>query len=86
MTQYYVLVFKNTLDSIKAEKFLKENSINMTIMPTPTGITQSCGISIKINPDDIDKIKELIKENKLTTKAIFGREESAYRRIYNNEE
>ncbi|WP_097028240.1 DUF3343 domain-containing protein [Clostridium peptidivorans] len=86
MTQYYILVFKNTLDSIKAEKFLKDNSIEITIMPTPTGITQSCGISIKINPDDIDKIKELITENKLTVKTVFGREESAYRRIYNNEE
>lgn len=86
MTQYYILVFKNTLDSIKAEKFLKDNSIEMTIMPTPTGITQSCGISIKINPDNIDKIKELITENKLTVKTVFGREESAYRRIYNNEE
>lgn len=85
MTQYYVLVFKNTLDSIKAEKFLKNNSIDMTIMPTPTGITQSCGISIKISPDDIDKIKELITENKLTVKTIFGRETSAYRRIYSNE-
>lgn len=85
MTQYYVLIFKNTLDSIKAEKFLKDNSIDMSIMPTPTGITQSCGVSIKINPEDINEIKKLITENKLIVKYIFEREESAYRRIYSNE-
>ena len=41
---YYVIVFKNTLDAMNAEKTLKENNYKFKIMPTPTVITQSCGI------------------------------------------
>ena len=45
--RYYIVVFKNTHDAMAGEKFLKEKEYNFRIMPTPTSITQSCGICIR---------------------------------------
>ena len=46
---YYIIVFKNTYDAMAAEKKLKELSFNFRIMPTPTSITMSCGICVRLD-------------------------------------
>lgn len=66
---YYVIVFKNTLDAMNAEKTLKENNYKFKIMPTPTVITQSCGICVRTeNKEDIDNI---ISSNLIVYKDIY---------------
>lgn len=56
---YYIIVFKNTLDAMNAEKLLKSENFNFKMMPTPTAITQSCGICVRSeNREDIDNIIE----------------------------
>ena len=58
---YYIIVFKNTLDAMNGEKSLKEEGFIFKMMPTPTAITQSCGICIRI--EDKNYIDEIIKRN-----------------------
>jgi Protein of unknown function (DUF3343) len=61
---YYVIVFKNTLDAMNAEKRLKERNFKFKIMPTPTSITQSCGICVRTEiRDDVNNIvaNDLVK-------------------------
>lgn len=54
---YYIIVFKNTHDAMSAEKKLEELNYEFEIMPTPTSITLSCGICVRIgNKDIIDSI------------------------------
>ena len=54
---YYIVVFKNTYDAMAAEKKLKELNLDFRIMPTPTSITMSCGICVRIdNKEEIDSI------------------------------
>lgn len=76
--KYYIIVFKNTHDAMNGEKTLKEKEYTFRIMPTPTSITQSCGICIRV--EDEDQI-ERIKEENFEYKNIYCKEGSEYRKV-----
>lgn len=78
MDKYYILTFQNTLGAINGESILKENKIKVEIMPTPTVITKSCGISIKVSHDYLDSIKALVQENKINIKDIYLKDNNGY--------
>ena len=69
---YYIIVFKNTHDAMSGEKKLKELNYELRIMPTPTLITQSCGICIRIESEE--KIKRIIDGNIIEFKNIYKKE------------
>ena len=57
--KYYIIVFKNTHDAMTAEKKLGQLNYKFRIMPTPTLITQSCGICVRIeNEEEVNNIIE----------------------------
>lgn len=64
------MVFKNTHDAIGAEKFIKSKELEVTVMPTPTYITQSCGICIRLNDTVLSSI-ECELNNKINFKSIY---------------
>lgn len=65
MTQeYYVIVFSSTHTAIAAQKYLS-SFIKVVIMPTLREISDSCGISIRIIPEDFNKVSLLMKEWKM---------------------
>jgi hypothetical protein len=78
MEKYYILTFQNTLGAINGESVLKEKKIKVEIMPTPTAITKSCGISIKINCENIDKIQELLSNKEINVRAIYFKDDMGY--------
>lgn len=67
----YILIFNNTHNALLAEKVLNERKIYMVILPTPSYISNSCGISIGINGNDLNEINELILEEKIKIKYIY---------------
>jgi hypothetical protein len=73
---YYIIVFKSTYDAMAAEKKLKELELNFRIMPTPTSITMSCGICVRI--DQKDEIDLVINEEILEYKNIYLRDKEGY--------
>lgn len=73
--KYYIIVFKNTHDAMSGEKALKEKEYTFRIMPTPTSITQSCGICIRV--EDEKQIERIKKEN-FEYKNIYCKESSGY--------
>lgn len=76
---YYIIVFKNTLDAMNGEKSLKEEGFVFKMMPTPTAITQSCGICIRM--EDKSYIDEIIKRNIISYKGIYTKEENKFEKI-----
>lgn len=74
MDKYYLIVFKNTMDAIKAEEVLKKENLKIAIMPTPTYITQSCGISIKFDEKDWNEIKGMIDKGLIAPKNVYMKE------------
>ncbi|MDP4177940.1 MAG: DUF3343 domain-containing protein [Bacillota bacterium] len=81
MEKYYLLTFENTISAMSAEEVIKNEKIKLVIMPTPTYITKSCGISIRILENDFDKIKNLKNNNRIKIKAVYLREENKYNLI-----
>lgn len=78
MDNYFLITFVNTLNAMNAESVLKEEKINVVVMPTPTFITKSCGLSIKVECESIDYIKEMIKNEKIKVKGIYLKEDNKY--------
>ena len=77
--KYYIIVFKNTLDAMNAEKILKEENFIFKMMPTPTAITQSCGICVRI--EDKKYIDEIIERSIITYKNIYTKEENIFKKL-----
>ena len=73
---YFIVVFKNTHDAMSAEQKLNGLNYKFRIMPTPTLITQSCGICIRIEEEE--KLNEIINNNTIEFKNIYKKEEANY--------
>mgnify|MGYP002348265359 CR=1 FL=1 len=71
LEQFYFVSFENTNSAMEAEDYLKENSFNVTVIPTPREITQSCGISIRFNASGIETIKEILHSGNISIKGIY---------------
>ena len=74
MDKYYIVTFQNTHEAMKGEREAIKNQIKVIVIPTPTYITKSCGISLKIEKENIDSIIELVKSEDIKVKEIFMRE------------
>ncbi|MGK0467861.1 DUF3343 domain-containing protein [Clostridium sp.] len=73
MNKYYIVTFQNTHEAMKAERESIKKQIKLIVIPTPTYITKSCGISLKIEEDEIQNIIDLIKLGTIKVKEIFIR-------------
>ena len=76
---YYIIVFKNTHDAMSAEKKLNELNYKFRIMPTPTLITQSCGICIRVEEEE--ELNKIISSNMIDFKDVYKKEEANYTAI-----
>ena len=81
--EFYLITFENTLKAMNAEVVLKNSNINVCIVPTPTAITRSCGISIRINVDSIILVQNLVSKKEIVIKNIFHYEGEFYKSIVN---
>ena len=85
MGEFYLLTFKNTHDAIGGERVLKEKELMIAVMPTPTSMTKSCGLSIRVSEEAIEEVKALISRNELTVKEIYLYVDRKFT-VINNEE
>ncbi|MBV4450943.1 DUF3343 domain-containing protein [Clostridium tyrobutyricum] len=81
MNRYYIITFKNTHDAIAGETFFRNKNISIDVMPTPVVITKSCGISIKFDVENLDKVKFLFQKEKISFKNIYLRNSGGYKLI-----
>lgn len=81
MDKYYILTFENTHSAINAESVLKANNIKGIVMPTPTFVTKSCGISLKLTEEELEKVKPLIDQEKIKVKAAILKEGNIFKEI-----
>ena len=56
---------------MKAERETIKKQIKVVVIPTPTFITKSCGISLKVYEENIQGIIILIKAENIKVKEIF---------------
>lgn len=75
----YIMVFNNTHEAMAAEKLMEIENIKVMVMPTPTYITKSCGISLRFNEESVEKIDSLIKDEKVKFKNVYYRDEEGFK-------
>lgn len=69
---YYILTFENTTNAIQAESAFKKAEIKQKTIPVPREISSSCGLAIRFNPEDKDKVlNELIEPEKILISAMY---------------
>ncbi|MCD8037401.1 MAG: DUF3343 domain-containing protein [Clostridiales bacterium] len=60
--EYYTMAFNSTHAAVAAEKYLEEK-MPVEVMPTLRKITASCGISLRIETENFEKLKQCLDEN-----------------------
>lgn len=68
--EYYLFAFESTHGAITSKKNL-EKEIDLVMMPTLREITSSCGISLRIEPKDLERAKQLMEESGITGYALY---------------
>lgn len=81
MNEYYIITFINTHEAINAENEANKNKIKVTIIPTPTYITKSCGISLMVEKDNFEMINKIIEQGNIKCKNIYLKEGNEYKTI-----
>lgn len=66
-----VATFDNTHHALRFEKALKENNIKLTIMPVPREVSASCGLAVKFNIEEFQKIKDLASNKEILVKKYY---------------
>lgn len=70
MKEYYILTFGSTHAAIATDHILKP--VGCTIMPVPRFISASCGISIRILPEQRGEAESLFKEKSRLTEDEYS--------------
>lgn len=71
MEEFYFISFESTNNAMQAEDFLKKNNYSVTIIPTPREVTQSCGLSIKLNEGRIDEVADFKTKGLIKIKGMY---------------
>lgn len=64
MNTFYIITFNNAHEAMQAEEICLKEKVAVVMMPTPTYITKSCGISLKLNKEAMEEMKQLILKDK----------------------
>ena len=75
--KYYIIVYKNTHDVMEAERNLTNENVDFRVMPTPTSITQSCGMCTKIESEEI--LNNIIERELVNYKNIYIRDKDGFK-------
>ena len=60
--EFGVITFKSTHYAIQGEKkFLDLDEISIRTIPTPREVSHSCGLALKFDLDDLEKVKSIIE-------------------------
>jgi len=80
LKEFCLFTFVSTSNALKAEGVLKKEQADFIVIPTLREISSSCGLSIKVRPDQVEAYKQLLVENNVAVEKIFhaSKEQNKY--------
>ena len=69
---FNLIAFNSTNNAIRAEKELKLNEIEVKVLPVPREITASCGLSIKIETEDLQKTMNILRDSNIDVAGYYN--------------
>ena len=70
--EFLLLAADSTHLIMKTEKVLLENQLDVRVIPLPTELHSSCGLSVKCELKDLEKIKSLLNKNEIEVSFYKG--------------
>lgn len=68
---YSVVIFYSTSAAIRTESLAKKVKLEVKLIPVPRHLSSDCGICLRFNSEDKQKIEEILKENKIEYENIY---------------
>lgn len=70
--EFGVVTFKSTHHAIQGEKkFLDLEDIKTRTIPTPREVSHSCGLALKFEIEDLDRVRNIIENEKIEYDEIY---------------
>ncbi len=72
MKEFFLAVFDSTHHALKFEKVMKDNNININIIPVPREITANCGLAVMFSGEDNHNVRQTAAANELIIKGYYN--------------
>jgi hypothetical protein len=70
MAEYSVVLFYSTAHAIRAEKVLQRASHQIKMIPTPRKLSSDCGMALRFDRADRDRVAAALEGNKVPFNGI----------------
>jgi hypothetical protein len=67
---YSVVLFNSMSGALRAEKLLKNDSVPIKLIPVPRKLSSDCGICVRIERADAERVEQRLKEAKVEIQGI----------------
>ena len=67
MNSFGVILFHNTSGVMRAERILQKGGVVVKLIPTPREFSSDCGIALRYNLPDKERVNTLLQESKVET-------------------
>ncbi|XID91723.1 DUF3343 domain-containing protein [Paenibacillaceae bacterium WGS1546] len=76
-----LIAFDSTQQALRAEMLLEYADIDIDIRPTPKEITAGCALSIGFEPEDLDRVRKIVREENVEIRGLFEKTPDGYEEI-----
>lgn len=76
-----LIAFDSTQQALRAEMLLEYADIEIDIRPTPKEITAGCALSIGFGLEDLDRVREIVREENVKIRGLFKKTPDGYEEI-----
>ncbi len=70
--QYQVILVDSTSHALRIEQILIRNEIACKLVPVPRHLSSDCGVCVRINVTDWERVKEVLEQNKAIFREIHN--------------
>ena len=70
METYAVVLVESTNQAMRIEHVLHLAGIESKLIPVPKFLSSACGNCLKIKPEDIEKVRDVVRKNKIIVPSI----------------
>ncbi len=70
MKPYGIVIFETTSLAMQAESVTEKAGIQVKLVPTPRELSSNCGIALRFNWEDSEKVREVLDEANVETAGI----------------
>jgi len=67
---YSVVLFNSMSGALRAEKVLKSEDVPIKLIPVPRKLSSDCGICVRIERADSERVEQRLKEAKVEIQGI----------------